>query len=140
MNTRVGVERSVARFRFQRGFGGRAGDDIDHAAERVRSPQARAATAHDLNALDILQRHAIPLHEARESVVDRNAVDQHERVTRYPALQAAHRDDSRGRVVLVRGDQRHLHARAAQDLVDRLTRACRDFLAGDDRNARGNIG
>ena len=64
-----------------------AREDLDHAADRVGAPVARARTAHDLDALDRIERQ--PFERERAGVRRRraHAVDQHEHVIRVRAAQ-----------------------------------------------------
>src|SRR4029079_11507226 len=68
-----------------------AREDLDHAADRIRTPVARARTAHDLDALDRVDRQ---LFERERTGVDRrrtHAVDEHQRVIRICAAQGQRR-------------------------------------------------
>ena len=66
---------------------GLAGEDLDHATDRVRTPERRARAAHDLDALDLVERKMREIEHALGGGRDTHAVDQHKRVIRIGAAQ-----------------------------------------------------
>src|SRR3546814_7561612 len=66
-----------------------AGEDLDHAADRFRTIEARARAAHDLDAVDLVDRQVL---ERRQPGADRahaHAIDQHQHLVGFGA---AHED------------------------------------------------
>src|SRR3546814_8642644 len=64
-----------------------AGEDLDHAADRFRTIEARARAAHDLDAVDLVDRQVL---ERRQPGADRahaHAVDQHQHLVGFGAAQ-----------------------------------------------------
>jgi hypothetical protein len=47
---------------------------LDDAAERIGSVEIAGAAAHDFDAIDRGQRHAIPVDPAAERIVERHAI------------------------------------------------------------------
>ena len=92
---------------------GLAGDDVDDAADGVRTPLIASRPLDDLDALDGFERDVLECREAVDAVVEAHAVNQHQRVV---ALGTA--DEDRGR---------RLADAAAADDVD--ARDLRDGLA-----------
>ena len=64
-----------------------AREDLDHAADRVRAPVARARTAHDLDALDRIERQLLERERAGVGRRRAHAVDQHQHVIGVRAAQ-----------------------------------------------------
>src|SRR3546814_4630995 len=67
-----------------------AGEDLDHAADRFRTIEARARAAHDLDAVDLVDRQVL---ERRQPGADRAhapAIDQHQHLVGFGA---AHEED-----------------------------------------------
>src|SRR5690606_23990904 len=58
------------------GAGIAAGEDLDHPADRVRPPQRRPWSAHDLDALDLADRQVLPGIAAGVCRRDADPVDQ----------------------------------------------------------------
>src|SRR3546814_5434240 len=62
-----------------------AGEDLDHAADRFRTIEARARAAHDLDAVDLVDRQVL---ERRQPGADRahaHAIDQHQHLVGFGA-------------------------------------------------------
>src|SRR5207253_6453267 len=70
------------------------GDDIDDAVDRIGSPQRRAGTTDDLDAVEIGEKDVlhIPQRSAEERIVDCAPIDQYERLVGKAAGEAAHPD------------------------------------------------
>src|SRR3546814_10244926 len=60
----------------RRGVVGLAGENMDNAADRIRTPQRRARAAHDFDALDLLGRQMREVEQPRAGGSDAHAVDQ----------------------------------------------------------------
>ena len=74
-----GVARPRLRPHLEGARPGPRADDVDHAAEGVVAPDARARPVDQLDALDAFQRDARPVHPSPERIVERHAVNQHQR-------------------------------------------------------------
>ncbi len=63
---------------------GRAGDDVDHAVDRIAAPQGAAGAADHLDPVDVLEHHVLgfPEHARKERRVDGATVDQHQHLLR----------------------------------------------------------
>src|SRR5690606_8838978 len=70
-----------------RGGGRVAGEDVDHAGNRVRTPDRGARTAHDLDALDLVQRQVGEVEHALAGRGHADAVHQHQCVGGVAAAQ-----------------------------------------------------
>ena len=71
---------------------------VDHATHCVVAVQARPGAFHQLDAIDVLERHARPVHPATERVVERDAIDEHQRAADAARPDAAQRHALGGRV------------------------------------------
>src|SRR5437867_2463023 len=71
--------RSAFQSPLQTGSLGFSRHNVDDAPKRIIAIQGRTATAHDLNALNALQRHLTPVDPTSERVVQRDPVQQDER-------------------------------------------------------------
>ena len=115
---------------------GPAREDVDDATEGVVAPDARAAAAHDLDLLDRLERHAVPVDPAAEGVVERYPVEEDERAARPGGSDAAEgealgrRMPDDARRAPEEAEARHL----AQQVVHRLARRVGHVVARDDRH------
>jgi hypothetical protein len=70
--------------------------DVDDAAHRVVAVEARAGALHQLDAIDVVERHARPVDPAAERIVERDAVDEHQRPADAARPDAAQRHALRG--------------------------------------------
>ena len=120
---------------------GTRGDDVDDAAHRVVAVEARARPVDHLDAIDALERHARPIHPAAERIVERHAVDQHQRAADAARADAAQRDALRGRMrrqaagAAEQAERRHLPQHVVGNDGGRLP----DGFLLDDVGADGNV-
>jgi hypothetical protein len=68
-----------------------AGDDVDHAIDRIGAPHHGAGAADDLDALDVLERHRVefPDHAGKQRGINAAAIDQHQQLVGETAVEAA---------------------------------------------------
>jgi hypothetical protein len=134
---------ALPRFRQQAqavGLGAR-GEQLDDAAERRAPPRARAAAAHDLDALQRLPRDPAPVHPATERVVERGAVEQHQGAADAARADAAQRHPLGGRLRHHRAgapEQREAR-RLAERVVDGDRARGGDLLPGEHRHVAGDV-
>jgi len=103
-----------------------AGEDLDHAAQRLRAVQAGERSAHDLDALDLLDRDVLQRGAAAGRRPDPDAVHQHQHVVGLGAAQEQRRRLAGAAVV----GQRH-PGRAAQQVRQRVGLQAFDVVAVD---------
>ena len=102
------------------------GEDLDHAADRVRAVDAGQWTGDDFDALDLVERNVLERRRAGRGRADPHAVDQHQRVR---AVRAAHEYRARLPAAAVARDLDA--AKPLQQRGQRLRPAFGDILSGD---------
>ncbi len=126
-----------------RGLGRRARllrDDVDDAEGRVGAVQHGVGTAHDLDALHVLQLHrkALPVDASDQRIVDRAPVHEHQHL-RDELLSEAARGDERA-ISVERVPVEHVHAGpVAQDVPDLLEAVGLDVGRGHHVDGRGRV-
>ena len=111
-----------------------AGEDLDHAADRVGAVQARTRAAHDLDAVDHVDRQVLERRQAGGRRADADAVDQHQHVVGFGA---AH--EQRGQLARRRPGWRRDAGAAAQQVGQRARLAAFDLLAVDHLHRRQRV-
>src|SRR6185503_19177299 len=107
-------------------------DDVDRAARRARAVEHRAAAAHDLDAVDGVERNGRELRRFEVALVDAQAVEQDQRVLVAGDAEAAQVDLR----VLRAGEIADLQqAELGEDLAEVRGRALADVVRGDDRHS-----
>src|SRR3546814_11527865 len=66
-----------------------AGEDLDHAADRFRTIEARARAAHDLDAVDLVDRQVLERRQPGAARAHAPALDQHPPLVRFAAAHEA---------------------------------------------------
>ena len=132
---------AVLRFELERPAGRTARHDVDDAAHGVVAVQARARSVHDLDAVHALERHAGPVHPPAERIVERDAVDEHQRAAHAARPDPAQRHALRGRM---RGEAAGAPEQAeGRDLPEHIVgddgRRHPDLLGIQHADARRNI-
>ena len=86
------------------------GEHLDHPADRIGAVQGGTRAAHDLDALDLLQREVLQRGEARRGRTHAHAIDQEQRVIGFGAAQEQGAELAQAALV----DQGHAGAAAQQ--------------------------
>src|SRR5690606_38973896 len=112
-----------------------AGEDLDHAADRFRAVQARARTAHDLDAVDLVDRQVLERSQPGADRAHAHAVDQHQHLV---GLGAAHEHVAQLAVAALVAD---VDAGAAAQQVGEAARlAAHDLVVVDDLGREQAVG
>ncbi len=111
------------------------GDDVDHAADGVRSVQAAGGAAQDLDAFDQSRVEGLQPGPARQQFRGAHAVDQHQRLA---GIRAAQIDAADG---LLPARCRELHARRPpNDFGDAVAACLGQLLRPDDGDVAHRVG
>ena len=116
------------------GFVGAAGDDVDHAVDRVGTPQGAARAANDFDAVDVFEQGVlhIPEHAAVQGGVDAAAVDQHQQLVGAERAETARADGP-----LVGVELSHVHAGHVAQQVGKVAGTGAANVLGGDHVDRG---
>ena len=115
----------------------RRAEELDNASEGGVAPSRRAAAAHDLGAGNTFARQLTPEHPAAEGIIERHAIQQHERTTRAAWAEAPERNALRGRIggKTIAATKQAKSRHRAQGAIKRGGGRGEQFGAGED--ARG---
>ena len=135
------VQVSVLRLDVQRPPHRSAGDDVDHASHRVVAVQARSRPVDHLDPIRRLERDTRPVHPAAERIVERHAVEQHQRTADATRSHAAKRYSLRGRVrrQTARSPEQTEGRNPSQDVVGDERGRLLDLFAAHDADARRHV-
>ncbi|KFB70222.1 MAG: hypothetical protein AW09_004690 [Candidatus Accumulibacter phosphatis] len=114
-----------------------AGDDVDHAIDRVGAPHRGPRAAHHLDAVDVFEQRILvfPEHAGKERRIDAAPVHQHQQLVAEAVVETAHAD--RPAVIGEAGDADS--RRQAQDFGEVGRARAFDVVASDDEHGRGDI-
>ncbi len=117
-------------------------EDVDDPTHGPAAPDAGAAAANDLDAVDEFEWHRGPVHPTGERIGDRHAVDQHERAARRRATTDAAQRRSlargmrrHGRLIIAQRESRN----GAQEIGGRLSRRRVDRRRGQYGDVRRHV-
>ena len=121
----------AAAFGAQRERLGFAGEELDHAADCIRTPERGARTTHDLDPFDLIQRQMREIEHALVGGCDPHAVDQHQGLVGVGATQ-----EHRARLACA-ASARDVHTGLLRKQTDQIGRRAAFDLGAFDQRHRG---